>query len=825
MSTLQRKGRIGISLVLALLMVFSVVATVSAADTAANSIVAPTVGPDYAGNSTIYAYGGGDSASKDSWISWKGASDGTKYLCLPSSVDRNVYFYSTYSSNVTVENIKDASDKFTLTSNAVSGPFAIGTTKTYQVKSGSTVLYTLKFRLSEAEGALFITTTDKNGNYVDNWNYLCQDKENSSAGRWVVSANGGTSKLGDLKKIKGRGNSTWTKSKKPFNITLDSKEKLLGMNKGKKFSLLANYQEGTLMRNRLLYDMADEVGLNYSPDSRFVEFYVNGSYKGSYQMSEKVELGKDNMVKITDLEKNTEEKAIEVTGDPDYDVYGIYETEEHQVQADYNGGKIYYYDIPAEYNPDDITGGYLFECDTKANSAGDWNKFETPKGQVVTVKSPAAMTEAQVKYLYDYYVAMETAVYGTTDTYKNYMDIESVAKAYMIAEVGKNIDGGITSTDFYKDAATGQNGGKISGGPVWDYDCAIGNLYGSRKSVSGVTYNTNDPIGWFNRYIQNADNGKVPTIFAAACQHADFWTTVKTVWNDEFVDAIKVANGEQAAAGSRMKSIAEYSAMLQKSADMNYLFNPFPYYNNNGDFTWIPCTDTTYTGHVAFMQNWLNTRAEWLNTKLGTSTTQTIYYNNSFTNWSKVYAYAWNDGDGTTNAAWPGQAMTAVVGTNGYYKLDLGLFDHVIFNNGTNGQTIDLDLAADSYVFKSNAIDHTYGGTTYYKGEWSKFDNTTKTIYFDNAATNWTNLSASYWGGGVDQAWPGTAMTLVSGTIYKVEIPGGCTNIIFNNGGNKKQTATLVPQDGKLYVASNTVIGTDYYGNSIYGGDWASYTP
>lgn len=123
MSTLQRKGRIGISLVLALLMVFSVVATVSAADTAANSIVAPTVGPDYAGNSTIYAYGGGDSASKDSWISWKGASDGTKYLCLPSSVDRNVYFYSTYSSDVTVENINDASDKFTLTSNAVNGPF------------------------------------------------------------------------------------------------------------------------------------------------------------------------------------------------------------------------------------------------------------------------------------------------------------------------------------------------------------------------------------------------------------------------------------------------------------------------------------------------------------------------------------------------------------------------------------------------------------------------------------------------------------------------------------------------------------------------------
>lgn len=825
MSTLKNKGRIGISLVLALLMVFSVVVTAAAAEPQATSIVAPTSAPDYAGANTIYAYGGGDSASKDSWISWKGASDGTKYLCLPSSADRNVYFWSTYSNNVTVVNVNDASDNFTLTANALSGPFAIGTTKTYQVKNGSTVLYTLKFRLSEAEGAVFITTTDKDGNFQDNWNYICQDKENNSKGRWVVAANGGAAKLGDLKKIKGRGNSTWTKSKKPFNITLDSKEKILGMNKSKKYSLLANYQEGSLMRNRLLYDMADEVGLNYSPDSRFVEFYVNGSYKGSYQISEKVELGKDNMVKITDLQKNTEDKAIAVTGDPDYDVYGVYGTEEHQKTASYNGGTLYYYDIPAEYNPDDITGGYLFECDTKANAAADWNKFITPKGQVVTVKSPEAMTEAQAKYLYDYYVAMETAVYGSTSTYTNYMDVESVAKAYMIAEVGKNIDGGITSTDFYKDADGGQNGGKISGGPVWDYDCAIGNLYGSRKSVSGVTYNTDNPIGWFNKYIQMADNSKESTIFAAACKHSDFWDTVKTVWNTEFVDAIAVANGEQAATGSRMKSIAEYSAMLQKSADMNYLFNPFPYNNNNGDFTWIPCADTTYTGHVAFLQNWLNQRAEWLDTKLGTSATQTTYYNNTYTNWSKVYAYAWNDGDGTTNAAWPGQAMTAVAGTNGYYKLDIGLFDHVIFNNGTNGQTMDLDLAASNYSFKSTGIDHTYGGTTYYKGDWTKFDTSTKTIYFDNAATGWTNLSASYWGGGVSQEWPGTAMTLVSGTIYKVEIPNACTNLIFNNGGNKKQTSTLVPQNGKLFVASNTVIGTDTYGNSLYGGNWIDYTP
>lgn len=57
-----------------------------------------------------------------------------------------------------------------------------------------------------------------------------------------------------------------------------------------------------MIRNRFTYDMADEVGLPFAPESRFLDLYANGEYLGTYQLSEKVDVGSDNLVKIEDLE-------------------------------------------------------------------------------------------------------------------------------------------------------------------------------------------------------------------------------------------------------------------------------------------------------------------------------------------------------------------------------------------------------------------------------------------------------------------------------------------------------------------------------------------
>lgn len=87
--------------------------------------------------------------------------------------------------------------------------------------------------------------------------------------------------------IKGRGNSTWGYPKKPYTLKLDSKTSVLGMPKHKRWALLANWMDRTLLRN----DVSLELGrrskaLGWTPDGRFVELILNGKHMGNYYVCE-----------------------------------------------------------------------------------------------------------------------------------------------------------------------------------------------------------------------------------------------------------------------------------------------------------------------------------------------------------------------------------------------------------------------------------------------------------------------------------------------------------------------------------------------------------
>ena len=121
--------------------------------------------------------------------------------------------------------------------------------------------------------------------------YLNEDKSHSAKATGAIVTPDGKIDNTTIKKIKGRGNTSWDKAKKGYNITYDKKVSIAGMEKNKKYSILANYQDDSLSRNRFLYDLSDAAGMPYASDSRYVDFYVNGYYWGSYQMAEKVEAG------------------------------------------------------------------------------------------------------------------------------------------------------------------------------------------------------------------------------------------------------------------------------------------------------------------------------------------------------------------------------------------------------------------------------------------------------------------------------------------------------------------------------------------------------
>ena len=113
----------------------------------------------------------------------------------------------------------------------------------------------------------------------------------------VVDKDGGTYKdiCDNACNIKIRGNTTAGAPKKPWNIKFSSKKSVLGMDKGKKWCLLANSFDKSLMRNYLSYNMGLENGVTYTSQSRFVEVYINGTFNGNYLMTEPVEAKKERV--------------------------------------------------------------------------------------------------------------------------------------------------------------------------------------------------------------------------------------------------------------------------------------------------------------------------------------------------------------------------------------------------------------------------------------------------------------------------------------------------------------------------------------------------
>lgn len=121
-------------------------------------------------------------------------------------------------------------------------------------------------------------------------------------------------------RVKVRGNYSADYSKKPYKIKFDSKQVMLGVNedlKAKEWVLLADYKDRSLLRNPTVHYLADEMlGENgyYCTDSRYVEVYVNGTYRGLYLLVEQQEV-REERVNVAE----PEDPADYVEGSSEYE--------------------------------------------------------------------------------------------------------------------------------------------------------------------------------------------------------------------------------------------------------------------------------------------------------------------------------------------------------------------------------------------------------------------------------------------------------------------------------------------------------------------------
>ena len=319
--------------------------------------------------------------------------------------------------------------------------------------------------------------------------------------------------------LKGRGNGTWDFPKKPYALKLDEKAKILGMHKNKRWILLANYKDRTLLRNDVCLWISKQTNLPYTVNGQFVELVWNGKHMGNYYLCEQIKI--DNH-RIDIHEPNLEEPE--------------------------KGG--YFMRIDAFLGYSDPKWA------DKGTDLGFWSSqynvpyiFKDPdedeEGNMLTTSSPA------YTYMYNYVKNMETAIYKlksdkNSSEWKQYLDPYTAVDFALIQEMTMNHDAynnwpknGPKSTYLYKDSA-----GVMCFGPMWDYDYHTFTLYGDFE-YGNTTWNSTENQRLYQWEIMKMTNKNGTYYFSDLKRNPEFkallierWNTLKEVWKEGFEDYV-----------------------------------------------------------------------------------------------------------------------------------------------------------------------------------------------------------------------------------------------------------------------------------------------
>lgn len=475
----------------------------------------------------VNPYGGG--ADDIDAVKWFSAGE-ERFLFLPSdAAPETALVYFTAAGDVTLDGAPISS-----------GQSASGFTVGRHTLVCGDCRYALTVCRSAELPAVFLSTES------GSLDFLHADKENREPGRIRIYENGEMTLESPLAQIKGRGNATWEAPKKPYNIKFKSKTDLLGMGKAKKWTLLANYLDETLLRNVYAWEYAKAFGLYYSSDYRHVDLYINGEYLGNYIICESVEVGQER-VAIRDLEKENEAANPGVSLDT---LPRIGTGANGAVLPGTAGGSAKWIDMPA--SPEDFTGGYLLELELAYRYDDEPCGFVTDSGQAVVIKSPELASEAEVRYIRTVVNDAFNALYSPSgfnekgQHYTDCFDMDAFVNMYILQELSANIDAGVTSTFLFQSPESG----RLVFSPVWDFDHAFGD------EVHQFEVNSGDPGIWWANSIAFPHE----LVFTAAFRHEDFRDAVNRRWAQ-----LTAAN----AVRSVRSDVRDLSDTLRASAVMN----------------------------------------------------------------------------------------------------------------------------------------------------------------------------------------------------------------------------------------------------------------
>jgi hypothetical protein len=339
---------------------------------------------------------------------------------------------------------------------------------------------------------------------------------------------------------------------------------LLGMPAENDWFLLSNYNDRSLIRNTLAYNLFEQMG-NYSTRTKLCEVLIDSAYKGIYVFCEKIKQDNDRV----DIAKLT----------------------------------------PADTTGDDLTGGYILEqnyWDANNSFLSNYHPIDHPEFDVHFVyyyPKPDAIAVPQKSYIASFVDSLETALYspGFADPvsgYRRYLDVKSFIDYFIVNELSRNNDGFKKSVYFYKDKNS--NDAKLKAGPVWDFDWAWKNLYGcsifENIDGSGWAYHINDcptdnySCGWYIRLFQDSTFTD-----ELRCYYDSYRQTIlDTASIFAYIDSVR---------------------SLVQNAQARH-FQKWPILGMSGPAPEIGTIATTYNGELDTLKTWINLRLQWLDANI-----------------------------------------------------------------------------------------------------------------------------------------------------------------------------------------------------------------
>ena len=270
---------------------------------------------------------------------------------------------------------------------------------------------TAKYAVTDVPVVFIETVPDiQNDFYSDTRIIVASLDENGAPKIDVVDYNG---------QVKIRGRSSSGHTKKPYNIKFSSSIDLFGMGSGKKYCLLSNHLDPTLIKNALMYELSHLLGIDNSCKYQVVDLYTFGKYAGSYLLTTPVDVGEDR---------------VDIDEDNDFLL---------EIESSFDNNK--------DKEEQEEIFSPIFSIRTAVNAP----EIQDMSGEALSL-------------LHKHISAIDFAIYsGDEKAIREVVDLESVAKYYILHDYLKEVDIVWDSTRFYiKD-------GKLFAGPGWDFDLSM----------------------------------------------------------------------------------------------------------------------------------------------------------------------------------------------------------------------------------------------------------------------------------------------------------------------------------------------------------------